>query len=277
MKHKSVFALSSFLLLSSFIPTFSFPCNPSSSKSNKIRQRIGSPIEGFTLETQFNNKVFDEKDGYCYMEAYIYSTKATSHSSFVLVETLTSFTPGYVAYQNDHFEYNNDSYLKGGYLHIDFARFYCNDAHGDLVTLKRSFPMTEAVSSTIETSYGASISLGSSIDNQISLSDNSSVSLKRGLSGGLSFSYTKTTSTTSSDPHISYQFGKDSAYQEWSFSVINQSIAGSSTFWFHALNLLEVKNEDIDSVPDNSFEMNYSVKMITTTNSITRNSQFQYC
>lgn len=157
MKHKSVSVLSSFLLLSSFIPTFSFPCKPTS-KSNKIRQKVGSPIEGFTLETQFNTKIFDEKDGYCYMDAYIYSTKATS-----------------------------------------------------------------------------------------------------------------------SDPHNSYQYGKDTAYQEWSFSVINQSIAGSSTYWFHALNLLEVKNDNIDSVPDNSFEMNYSVKMITTTNSITRNSQFQYC
>lgn len=273
--------LSAVLVFSFMNPSFSsLSASPSVDKKYAPRRNLQAALDGFDLETVTPLYTpISNKTGYVHVQSGIYSLKLNTISSLVLVRTSISFTPGFVAAYNDEKGFDPSSLFLGGYVHLWFSRFYCSDAHGDEVRHIAAFPRSTEATTIISKSFSKSVNVGKTVSGQLSISGNSSLTYQNTNSGGLSFTYQNETSTTAEDPTISYQNGADGTEAQWSFQVRNTEIAGKVTYWFDCVNLLEVKNEDIDSVPNNSFEMDASFKFETTagTTNCGPTIVYQYC
>lgn len=223
-------------------------------------------IDGFTfLSSTKNRLVLDYFDGYLYSQFFYYMTPYTTKSNLVLVKTVNSFTPGYIAYRNGNTNYHEANRLYCGYVHLTYNQLYVEpNIIGGPINLVASWPMSSSFQTTISSAYGSSLSNKNSLTEGISIGNCVISTIEKNNEVSMSLSYQKTVSTTSEDPILSYQHSPSkTTSSQWYFEISNYDVAGKVTYNLITYDLLEISNEIHINCLDYAFSLTSAFSFTT--------------
>lgn len=256
--------------------------------NSDTQQKINKKINNNNFNSVFNYidlsndiriiKIFDSPNAYAYLTLSFYSTPFTEYSSLYVLQTVMEVTPGYVAYMNGHDNYNEDKYLKNGYLHI-IPTSYSNvdtDERTSDINGFYGLPASSESTFTLNSAFSSTLTLNNGFETGISTDDGLFFKYNGGSS--LTLSYSKSSLVTSPEPKLSGQ--KDPEFPkldgfftkysfEWSYEYQGK---GDNTYSLTTYTIFEVNNSShiIDSngeVHTSSFFYLNLEASCTTTNS----------
>lgn len=194
-------------------------------------------------------KCLDNPDGYAYYLNSVYKSPYTNASDLYLLREQIWFTPGYAA-RNDGTNPNRDYYNSGamlgkGTVGVTLKKYESGDAHGGDVAIKSFWPQSSNVSTTVTSSFGTTLSgsLGFSQSAGAEIGDGAKITVSKGQSSGvgLSFTWSKSTSSLVEDPMVSSQYSPSTNLGvTWNYEVNGKDTAGKLTYAFDCFVLFEM-------------------------------------
>lgn len=223
--------------------------------SKRQKRTVTSSPEGFSLYSQFSNRVKASKDsGYFWYDSKTYLTPFTNNSNLGIIYVQSEFTSGHIANQNGDKSYNDYFHLKSGYIHVDLWN-HVTDRRGNYTASVKPierWPLSSSSKATISSSFGTSLNVNAEIQKGITLPGGAELKAGNGL--GLDFSWDKSTSITKPDPSISSQWSPSSNLEaQWNNDY---SVEGYETFTLNTYYLFEIKN---DAVGFNPYSFVYTI------------------
>jgi len=225
---------------------------------------------GFDTLGGFSNaKIIDCKDGYVYYNLDISKTEYTDKSNLYLVHTLTQFTPGYVTKLNNIPNYDQSRSLGRGYVHLALEQYRDLDknAVGSVISPKEYWPRSSTYTTSISSTFGATVSYNSSIQQGVEIGNGGSIgaSVSKNSGTALSFSFSKTMSSVTDDPRLSTQNSPTNPNEaQWSFEIINKDVAGKTTYYLDTYYLFEMDNYSYENANCDSFILTYSLLFVSS-------------
>lgn len=184
------------------------------------------------------------ESGYFYYDIEVYNfdfsynTNGSLYSEMVLIFCNVNFTPGYIAYQNGNYSFNQNYGLKSGYIHVSVEEMENEDlmATSDSFTLKDGTPENTSFSRKITTTQGKNYSTSMTTGASVSL-DNG-VEIKQEVKTGITLSYNREVAISSSEPIISKQFASGNADEiQWYYEFSNCHL---SSFTLRTITFMEM-------------------------------------
>lgn len=242
-------------------------CTLNYGMANITRRTIGNGFD--TLGGFPNAKIIDCKDGYVYYNLDISKTKYTNKSNLYLVHTLTQFTPGYVTKLNNVPNYDQSRSLGRGYVHLALEQYKDSEknALGSKISPKEYWPRSSTYTTSITSTFGATVSINSSIEQGVEIGNGGSLgaSATENKGSSLSFTFSKALSSVTDDPRLSTQTSPTNVNEaQWSFEVINKDVAGKTTYYLDTYFLFEMDNYSYQNANCDSFILTYSLLFVSS-------------
>ncbi len=198
------------------------------------------------------HKVLDCPDGYVMEQVTVFKHSYTANSDLYLYKVSSEFVPGIYARaqgskQADGNGYN-ETYLGTGFMHVAVYQ-YQGQEYGGEISYKDMSPTSTKASTTITSTYSKSGTIGFETGTGVSVDDSGTITAKASSSGKAELTYThsKSVSTTSDDPAIGATFDKNQSTTkteaQWSYITSNpEGIGGTLSFWLTTYLLFEMSN-----------------------------------
>ncbi len=233
----------------------------------KLTKRNHPKIDGFTYEGGEEKDVYVSggSSGYRNYDSDYYYSQVTDVSRLYIIHVQVNFIPGCIPHYSGHSEYDINSKLVHGYIHIlPYQKKENYFKKSSSFTYIRSWPcentksLTSQTSSSYSTSYNYSSSLGAGVD----LTDG--VKLTVSASAGITTTFSTQTIITGSEPRVSHVDSPgESTQQEWIFNF-NSYYGGN--YRMDCYYRMEVKN---DGIVYSSYSFDYQIDYSRTTYSST--------
>lgn len=187
----------------------------------------------------------------------VYYRQASSVSRYYIVHVGVEFTCGSLASQNPPENYSFDKHydLYTGYINIRPYQYSSGGKKSSDITFKAAWPATSTFTSTVSSSFGASISGNSDLTAGTDLMGG--VKIESTNSRGFTLSFSNTTSIHGPEPAIYLNTAVDSLNQkQWSYvyAGLGKSLLLDTYYMF------EVKNNG-SGYQDYSFKFDVEINM----------------
>lgn len=190
------------------------------------------------FDTHYNNSA---KTCYYYYDTKVYYADFTSNSDLMLIETHTVFVPGNVAYDNGDKTYDSVHHLKDGYVHITPKKIQQGNDTSSSFIVKAAWPQSSTSEISVTTSFGGQYNFGSGFSGGFNMGEGAYIEGNR--SYGLSLSFQKSTTITTSDPQFSQQKSPSNRNEEqFRFEYY---VEGTVSYHLTSYVLLEMKKDGV--------------------------------
>lgn len=203
-------------------------------------------------------------DGYINTQINVYNAPFTTKSNLILVRLDNTIVPGHVARLNNDTQENGNSYkdynFKAGYVHVYATSWekevdYSLTLYSGQILNEVAWPRSDKVQTTITNSYGFESTIGNEFENGVSLGDGVTVKVGNSTSASVTLSYTKTVSSISNDPVMSYHYSSNDDRYEWSLETLNVEVSGAVVYNFSTYYLFELNDNGVLSDCQKSFDL----------------------
>lgn len=194
------------LAILSLVPKNSF--NNSStlkSRTNRLQSRSSSSQFQFLYAQRDEQCISENKKSYFTYSTAVYYLPYTDSSNLMLIKTETTFTPGYVAYGNDHKDFDPNSYLKRGYVHITphILMDTSNGRFSPSFSIQAAWPKSSKSTISFSSSFSQSTTISSQLTAGVSTSDGAY--LEANIGTNVTLTLGESTTVTTDEPSFSQQ------------------------------------------------------------------------
>lgn len=193
--------------------TFFWPNNPSEYTPGENLSYLGS--------TDYL-KLIDHDNGVVQCKFYVEHAEFTDLSLLFLLRADFFFTPGAFYNQNGYTQFDPAGQIYNGSVDISLRGSYFGPGKDPIEThYLTSAPRSSSFTTTVTSAYNTTINQG--IDSELSI-EGGYVGVSTGTSRSLAFNFSKTVSTTSENPVISFSPSPDGSSLMWSFNVTDEDL-----------------------------------------------------